>query len=174
MSDPSTESKPCAPLLFDPSLDPLASSPVIKGLPLPFQILLYFLPTPLSLCLMVEDRPHPCLLNHRRCGQGRQRTRHSLHQSSQLRHYLIKPQGLILLQSVTAGTLNHDTLNFPQNPFIPTWSLSKKVCRVYNSNLVLNLPLLLPSKNDVIVTSIENWRVLYSNLVFNKMVWHFF
>ena len=24
------------------------------------------------------------------------------------------------------GTLNQDTLNFPQNPFIPTWSLSKK------------------------------------------------
>ena len=61
--------------------------------------------------------------------------------------------------------------NFPLNPFIPAWSLSKSLpCLLLN--LVSNLSLLLQSNDDAIVTSTEICFVLYFKLVFDELVWH--
>ena len=63
-------------------------------------------------------------------------------------------------------------IEFPPNFFYSNLVFEKKVCHVYYCTLVLNLPLLLQSYNDVIVTSIKSWCVLYYSLVFHKMVLH--
>ena len=64
-------------------------------------------------------------------------------------------------------------IDFPPKPFI-TASLSFciRACHVYNSKLVLNLPLLFQGNYDVIVTSIKTWCALYPKLVYDKMVEH--
>ena len=55
--------------------------------------------------------------------------------------------------------------NFPRNPFIPAWSLSKSLlCLLLHPGLKPFL--ILESNDDVIVTSTEGCCVLYFNLVF--------
>ena len=49
----------------------------------------------------------------------------SLQVACNLAEYFRKPKYSMVLNT-SHGTLNQDTLNVPQNIFIPTWSLSKK------------------------------------------------
>jgi len=63
-------------------------------------------------------------------------------------------------------------IEFSPKFFYSNLVFEQKVCHVYYCTLVLNLPFLLQSYNDVIVTSIKSWCVLYYSLVLHKMVLH--
>ena len=70
-----------------------------------------------------------------------------------------------VLFNTSHGVLIREILNFPQNPFIPAWSLRKSLpCLLLHPGL--NLFLLLESNDNVIVTSTEGCCVLYFNLFF--------
>ena len=51
-----------------------------------------------------------------------------------------------LVLNTSHGTLNQDTLNFPQNPFIATWSLSKKFAMSTISTWSLTCPCYFKAK----------------------------